>query len=704
MGMTNLTKGTVVHKSGDTVETLEIVLKGKVVATDGDSEILLPSGSIIGLFEVPDAEYIYDYVTKEDVTIFSYSYQETADIAKVLKSNPKITPTLTSRTVKSAKDFYYAYLKQRELALKEYELISAQVDEYPVLCKLIGETPKYFEELENVLPPPDEEYIPEWQIPFLEAMIDHDALLVKSLPNLGSDIAVGITMTSVQFVETVIGESEAFHTYRRELRDITKNFNAERMAVATRANAVKNAGREGGEEIPEIKNAMDTILVYSGVSADIMSDFKNMVNQYKAHADRTETSDSLRQIRRGITSRYYEIYEGSFLKSMENPDIVPIEVSLFLMFGFIDEELVAEEHLNQMYRIFRTYTGDENGCVVTMYEWLKLIYEGKVLPSRNELDNDYPGYLRELKNNGEITAEDEKRLAVDMKGRFKFELNNMCTLANRMTFGRVTTFVPIFDSQNVIRPLERAFMSPEVVYEELDKIRAVDYSIFYRSRDYNNEAAGIQHFPVAKEILPYMILMPNVGSRMALWQEIEGKDRGTPGRMVIPIFMAEDISKAFVTMCGEYRWEMCKTMQGVHWNDITDPSLTAEYNDYIQCFKKNRTLTTDNKEKIKITLKKMGNNMKRVFVSDYMLYIQSESKGSPVMNKVSRGILFKYCPLEKSVRKNLSANPQYEALVTAYENQTAQKAHPIEMLIQRLESKKVEVPEPIREQLAFLQR
>ena len=130
MGMTNLTKGTVVHKSGDTVETLEIVLKGKVVATDGDSEILLPSGSIIGLFEVPDAEYIYDYVTKEDVTIFSYSYQETADIAKVLKSNPKITPTLTSRAVKSAKDFYYAYLKQRELALKEYELISGKCGYY----------------------------------------------------------------------------------------------------------------------------------------------------------------------------------------------------------------------------------------------------------------------------------------------------------------------------------------------------------------------------------------------------------------------------------------------------------------------------------------------------------------------------------------------------------------------------------------------
>ena len=77
-------------------------------------------------------------------------------------------------------------------------------------------------------------------------------------------------------------------------------------------------------------------------------------------------------------------------------------------------------------------------------------------------------------------------------------------------------------------------------------------------------------------------MMPNVGNRSVLWQEIEGKRRSTHARMLMPLFNMEELPDAVAEVCGEFRWEMCKTEQGVHWNDLSDPSLTAEYSDYLQ--------------------------------------------------------------------------------------------------------------------------
>ncbi len=704
MGMINLEKGQTLHRAGDIVKTLEIVLKGTVYVTDGEIEMAMPSGSMIGAFELPSQEYVFSYEIKEACTVFQYSYQESEDIGKVMLANPKITGLLTSRMVKMAQDFYGGYERQKELAGEDYNRLRGQMEEYPMYCKLIGEEPETFPELETIAPPPEEDYIPKWEVDFIHAIVKQDEFLTKYFYSKGGEISVGVALTCVQFAGHVIDEADAYRQYRMDLKEEARGFHAARVMVETKANAVRSQNQGGSDDIPEITNAMDTILIYAGVDGDTVSETRKLITSYKAHSDRSETSDELRLLRRSITSKFYKIYEGAFFKATENPAELPIEVKMFLMFGFLDEELAGKKYTGELYRIAREYLGDPKGQVLTMYEWLQLIYEGKVQPSRNEFDMDYPAALREEKNNGDITEEEYKALLTDNMNKVRFELNNMCTLGNRMTFGRITTFQPVFDEQNVLRPLDRAFLSPDVLHSELDKIRSIDYSIFYRERDYNNEDLQIAHFAVQKEILPYMILMPNVGSRMSLWQEIDGKDRGTPGRMVLPIFMIEDVNKALVSVCGEYRWEMCKTIQGIHWSDVTDPSLTSEYNDYIQCYRKNHAISAENKEKIKSALKKVGNNLKKAFVADYVVYMTAESNGSPVMNKVARGILFRYCPFEKEVRQRVSSNPQYAEIIHSHENQAKQKAHPVMLLMKRIESSGGQVPAEVTEQLEFLQK
>ena len=164
------------------------------------------------------------------------------------------------------------------------------------------------------------------------------------------------------------------------------------------------------------------------------------------------------------------------------------------------------------------------------------------------------------------------------------------------------------------------------------------------------------------EILPDIILMPNIGTRGILWQEIEGHDRQTPASMLLPAICLSDIHLMMLRLTGEFRWEMCKRVQGARWNDVTDHSLTSEFFDYLQFYKKNRDLSADAKEKCHMQLQKAKNRFKDAFILDYMAWVLYESAGSPRLNKVTRQILSRYCPFPKEYREKLksSAIPEEE--------------------------------------------
>ena len=123
-----------------------------------------------------------------------------------------------------------------------------------------------------------------------------------------------------------------------------------------------------------------------------------------------------------------------------------------------------------------------------------------------------------------------------------------------------------------------------------------------------------------------MILMPNAGTRTLMWQETSGAKIDTPARFMFPIFSAVDLDDQMVECIGRYRWEICRRVQGVYWNDIREKSLTAEYCDFIQYYRKNSDLSADAKEKIKTALSRARNSYREVFVKDYQAWMKYESQ------------------------------------------------------------------------------
>ena len=240
------------------------------------------------------------------------------------------------------------------------------------------------------------------------------------------------------------------------------------------------------------------------------------------------------------------------------------------------------------------------------------------------------------------------------------------------------------------------------VKEVTDYVLSVDYSAYAREILYSNPKIGLNKDFVHIDVLPDFILLPNVGVRGAMWQEIEAKKRSTPCRMMLPIFLLGELKPAILRMTGEYRWEMCKRIQGVHYSDISEPSLTSEYCNYLQFYKKNSSLSADMKEKVKTALKRNSNSYSNVFASEYEMFLKAESEGLPRLNKVSREILFKYCTFSQAYRDKLLINPQYKPLIERWLVGRDDRARTLELFSRRILTQTKELPEEVQIEAEYL--
>lgn len=474
------------------------------------------------------------------------------------------------------------------------------------------------------------------------------------------------------------------------------------MGIKTAAGS-EEAAAQSEVSLEQLAGSLQAILDYSESEDSFCLNFKQLITQYKNSPDKNAADDGFRGLRQAIASGFYELYGRIFFRSITEASI-PLPVRMFLYFGYVDEQLAGADNCARLAHFAEQLAGASSGYVYTLYDWLKAIYEGKKEPSRNEFDEDYTDHLHKLKLSGKISDKEEASLASDMRKKVEYELKNMFPTVNKMTFGRISTFCPVFSAHNVLKHLDSSFVSANSLSGLLSDIRTIDFSAFYREYVYSNPQAGIPKEFFHLEILPDIILMPNIGTRGVMWQEIEGRRRTTAARMMLSVFYLEDLQSALTRLTGEYRWEMCKRVQGPRWNDVSDRSLTSEYFDYIQFYRKSHELTADTKERIRGALQKAHNSYKEMFVRDYITYILFEGTGAPRLTKPSRTILFTYCPFSEKIRSALKTNPIYKDMTEHYELKKSQHLHKLDLLERRVENAAQKSPKELADERFYWEK
>ncbi len=489
--------------------------------------------------------------------------------------------------------------------------------------------------------------------------------------NILNILTQAIDITS-QCIDKLQNEFDSFTNIDiKEFSDLIENVKAKTAISTVSTNPADIAV---GSELPsELENSLEKIMQYCSCPQDKIDSLNKRLSQFRALKDKTSADPEIRELRATIASDFFSIYDEAFKKTQAD-NSCPKLISMFLNFGYMDERLVTKEQAIALYRLCDKEYNCSDFNVYNAKKWLEMIYHNQKEPSINDFGQDYSDIFRDMKKRKIVTDADKPAYDRDFKAKVSFEINNMLKTNQKVCHGHMSSYFPILHKDIITRDLEKAVVTPAKLQQAINNLLAIDFSIFYREIWYKNDKKGIEKEPIMKEIRPDIIIVPTFGSRVSMWQEITGKARNTPGRFIVPAFTDENLPELMLKLIGAFRWELCRTMMGVAWNDITEKSLTSEYTDYIQFFKKNHDLTEDAKEKIKIQIQKNRNVMREIFTSDYETWINYESKGILRLNKLARSILFRYCPSPKEMRNALAKQPAFTDLLTQFNNSRAKTA------------------------------
>jgi hypothetical protein len=455
------------------------------------------------------------------------------------------------------------------------------------------------------------------------------------------------------------------------------------------------------DRIPEeLEDSMEKILEYSGISMQRAELLRTSLALFRSMEDKNAYAQESAHVRNAMTAVFFEVYEAVLKRVLAEKNKSRL-YHMFLNFAYMDERLLEPKQVRVLYECKDIGSGAGVCSVYSMQDWLEKIAAMEKDPSMNEFQEDYFDCFRSMKKRGEVSDKDKPAYDGDAGRRLNYEIVNMFKTNHRLCHGRITNYFPVLHQEMITCDITRAIVNAERIHEGLTAILKVDFSAFYRELSYQNPQKGIQKLFIMKEVMPDIILMPIFGSRPIMWQEITGRSRGTPARLLIPALSDMDIDDLMVTLVGNLRWELCRTMMGVSWNDITQKSLTSEYTDYIQFFHKNSDLHDDVKAKIKIQIQKYHNKTKDIFTSDYRSWIENESNGIMRLNKTARGILYRNCPFPKEIRSNLEKHPAFGDMAVKFNIERAKLVRQLEGQYRQLYKKGMPLEPELEENLRF---
>ncbi len=427
----------------------------------------------------------------------------------------------------------------------------------------------------------------------------------------------------------------------------------------------------------ELIDSAVKILEFSCIPEDEVISFMMNLTAFRNLKDRLSSDVSARTIRNAITEQFFRIYQQVFRRAIHTKDQSRL-IKMFLSYGYMDEKLLDYDQIMAIYKL--AGMGYDTGIANVYYmdEWLEKIYTIEKEPSINNLGQDYHDTFRELKKRGKLTDQDKRVYNNDIEGRLSFEIAHMLQPNHKICHGQIAYYFPLLHKDMAPHDPIRSVVTPEVICEKLGKILEIDYSAFHREIYYKNTSGTIEKEMVMIQVIPEFILVPVYGTRALMLQEISGKRRNSPGRFVLPVFTDENLDDMLLNLVGNFRWELCRTMMGSAWNNVAQSSLTSEYADYIQFYRKNRDLTADARDKIKSLTARYHNRLRDIFTSDYKIWIRNESRGNPRLNKVARSIFFKFCPFSREIRNHLENQPIYTDLIKQINSQKARHTKELE--------------------------
>ncbi len=749
-GNSSLAKGTVIYEKGQPLQSAALILKGRVIVHGDGVRLVVGSGNFLGMCDVLKKEHSFTYVTMDDSILYGVPVENADQAAALLDEKPQYRGLLVTSMNFFYHDIFRVYGKLKTEAEKVsqfvneiYQFYGEQATQAGLVAEKIASIERLAQKEMKEYSLPDRltyfiqsskipveaqknfyganayvakclfaeqcemlpqlldgcRYYSEWLTRFFRIMIMDE----KNLFTLVGRMALGVRRSGQndselsKMLDRILEQINDTETHLLEYAGENLNLDRKRMEETYFALLSDDTGSLDAfdqEDLKVLDHSLQQILDYAPIHGRIAEEFATLVEEFLALLDKFARTPEATALRKKLSGDFFELYEAVLKKSFEDAK-PPLAVKLFLRYGYVSEELLTEKELRTLLTLPDS-RDEETACrVYTMAEWLREIYEGRKDPSKDEFDMDFADHLRKEVQEGKLDKKELDEAFMDSDSRLHFEIDNLLRYGDRILSGNISAFVPILCSEGLYTRLENSVVTAAEINKVVNRVEKVDYTIFHRERLTSYEKAGLTHFMITGRYTPEFILFPIYGRKGLMWQDIEGRKKETHGRILLPSFMEQNLEGELMKMMAYFRWEKCRTEMGAQWNNYRYPSLTAEYTDYLQFYKKNSELSIEKREKVKAQLQQCSNRHKDVFARDYVDWILREATGAMRLNRVARDILFTYCPLSPEIAEVLLSQNAYRDAARRHMTEKGKKEKLIQQALHRFEKAGEQVPEEV---------
>ncbi|MDZ4727343.1 MAG: cyclic nucleotide-binding domain-containing protein [Leptospira sp.] len=455
----------------------------------------------------------------------------------------------------------------------------------------------------------------------------------------------------------------------------------------------------------ELLNSASQILNYSQADPEAVKEFSTLMVKLKSFKNPLDPDPDNRKIRRTIAKTYWDVYKRAFTRWIKEGKKGPTSVEMMLRYGYFDESLLDEGHLLELRGRMEQPRYNGNVPVHLGTDWLEKVYGREVPTSVDELGQTFFEKLKlDLKDSGIKSDKDIPPEYDTGEARLQYELNAMYEPNVRLTSGNVSSHFPILTKYHITLPLDKCYVTKAHIDKAIQEILNIDYTAFNREILYRNEEIGIKSEFVQKSIIPDFIIVPSIGPKVMMWQDLSvfrgSGSKESRGRITIPHFVLGDVKTFLMEAIAAYRWELCKNILGPDWNNVGIPSITADYTDYVQFYKKSKDLSPELKEKISSEFKRFRTDRDK-FAYDYSLWLKYESEGVQRVNRVVRSIFYRHIPFQKAIREKVSGQPAFSELHNRFKNVRGRQHKEFENKYKKYMDASGQLPKELFENLQF---
>ena len=452
------------------------------------------------------------------------------------------------------------------------------------------------------------------------------------------------------------------------------------------------------KRLEKYKNLLPRILSFSTLDNSFKEEFKSGMDQFHQNEEKLGTQNLA--LREKLSEMYWLLYEDCFLKVIDS-DLKGFIPGIMLHMGVVDERLLSEKELLLIDGFYmNNLFSDEGIPVMTLPYFLEKVYTSKISPSMTEMGDLFKTVL---KIQDKLTKKEKANRYIyknTPEDKIRFEIRNIAGDLSRMLSENKNKSLPFLCSDLFTGDISRMFLEPEGIARTVKHYRQRDFSLFYREVLFKHKLGS--EF-IKKEVVPNFVLYPAYGSRSVMWQEMEGNNKNSRGRIFFPILFAGKKDESLLTQLAYFRWELQKSIAGYNWTDPVEGGLVGIYYDYIHFFKKNPNITPEAKERLDQFIKKTKNDKDR-FAREYAQWVEFEFEGKIRLNNYAREIFYRFCPFPKVVRETMAQKPNYKILETRYHNIQQKEILKMKSKVIKFEKKDIPLPGEIKRYMDFLER